>query len=73
MQRLLDEAHQRARTILTESWAQLDQVAQELLRVETIYAAGLAHILGPQPAAPDLTPKEFSPDGKVPDEVPSGT
>ena len=72
VQRLLDEAQQRARTILTESRAQLDQVAQALLQAEMINAAGLARILGPQPAAPDLTPKDFSPDGRIAQETPSG-
>jgi cell division protease FtsH len=72
VQRLLDDAHTRAREILTRSRAQLDQVAQELLSAETLYAVDLARILGPQPAAPDLTPTEFSPDAKVPQEAPSG-
>jgi cell division protease FtsH len=72
VQRLLEEAHKRARDILTGSRAQLDQVAQALLQSETVYSAGLAKILGPQPAAPDLTPKEFSPDGKDPEQVSSG-
>ncbi len=72
VQRLLDDAHTRARDILTRSRAQLDQVAQELLSAETLYAVDLARILGPQPAAPDLTPQEFSPDAKVAQEAPSG-
>ncbi|HUS15503.1 MAG TPA: ATP-dependent zinc metalloprotease FtsH, partial [Chloroflexia bacterium] len=64
VQRLLTEAHQRAFHILTTSRAQLDQVAQMLLQSETVGARELARILGPQPAALDLTPKEFAPDAK---------
>ncbi len=69
VQRFLDEAHKRARDILTASRAQLDQVAEALLRSETVYSDGLAKILGPQPAAPDLTPKQFSPSGKDLEEL----
>jgi len=47
----------------------LDQVAEALLESETVYSDQLAKILGPQPAAPDLTPKQFSPDGKVAEEA----
>lgn len=69
VQRLLDEAHKRARDILTTSRTQLDRLADALLKSETVYSEGLVGMLGPQPAAPDLTPKQFAPDGKVSEEV----
>ena len=62
VQRLLDDAHNRARDILAGARAELDQVAQALLERETVDATDLIRILGPQPAAPDLLPKEFAPD-----------
>jgi cell division protease FtsH len=65
VEHLLANAHDRARELLTVSRAQLDQVAETLLRTETAYADDLVKILGPQPAAPDLTPKEVAPDGRV--------
>jgi ATP-dependent Zn protease len=71
VEHLLDDAHKRARNILTNSRAQLDRVAQALLHCETVYSDGLAKILGPQPATPDLTPKEFAPDGRNMEEVAS--
>jgi cell division protease FtsH len=71
VQRLLDDAHKRARDILTASRAELDRLAAALLKSETVYSEGLVKILGPQPAAPDLTPKQFAPDGRVPEEIPS--
>jgi cell division protease FtsH len=65
VQRLLDEAHERARAMLTSARPQLDQLAAALLQSETVYREGLVQILGPQPADPDLTPQQFAPDGKV--------
>ena len=69
VQRLLDEAHKRACNILTASRPELDRLAEVLLKSETVYSEGLIKILGPQPAAPDLTPKQFAPDGKVQQEI----
>jgi cell division protease FtsH len=71
VQRLLADAHKRARDILTGSRPQLDQLAGALLKKETVYSEGLVEILGPQPAAPDLTPKQFAPDARVPEEISS--
>jgi cell division protease FtsH len=69
VERLLAEAHQQARALLTAARPQLDQLAEALLKSETVYPEGLVTILGPQPAAPDLTPKQFAPDGKVAEPV----
>jgi cell division protease FtsH len=71
VQRLLDDAHKRARDILSASRPELDQLAAALLKSETVYSEGLVKILGPQPAAPDLTPKQFAPEGKLPLEISS--
>lgn len=72
VQRLLDDAHKRASAILKSARLQLDQLAEALLKSETVYSEGLVKLLGPQPAATDLTPKQFAPNGKAPQEVSSG-
>ncbi len=71
VQRLLDDAHKRARDILSDSRTQLDQVAEELLHIETVNAAALTRILGPQLAAPDLPPQPIAPDGRVEKSAPA--
>jgi cell division protease FtsH len=48
IERLLDEAHEVARTCLSGARPQLDQVVQALLRDETVRAPELTQILGPQ-------------------------
>jgi cell division protease FtsH len=48
MQRLIDEAHEEAKRVLTGARAQLDEIVKILLEEETVTATTLAHILGPQ-------------------------
>jgi len=48
MRRLIDEAHEEAKRILTGARPQLDEVVKILLEEETVTATTLAQILGPQ-------------------------
>jgi cell division protease FtsH len=47
VRRLIDEAHDRARSVLVRHRATLDRLAQELVEKETLDALDLAEILGP--------------------------
>lgn len=47
IRRLVDEAHARARAVLTHHRASLDRMAQDLVEKETLAALELADILGP--------------------------
>jgi cell division protease FtsH len=47
VRRLIDEAHSRARSVLTVHRASLDRMAHELVERETLDALDLAEILGP--------------------------
>ncbi|MEJ2208368.1 MAG: ATP-dependent zinc metalloprotease FtsH [Anaerolineae bacterium] len=49
VQRLLDESHEAARSLLTGHREKLDQLAQTLLHEETADREELVRILGPQP------------------------
>jgi cell division protease FtsH len=53
IRRLIDEAHDRARSVLVHHRRTLDRMARELVEKETLDALDLAEILGPLPAWPD--------------------
>ena len=52
MQRLIDEAHEEAKRVLTGARPQLDEIVKILLEEETVTATTLAHVLGPQRSKP---------------------
>ena len=52
VRRLVDEAHERAREVLTDSRDALDRIAQALLEHETITADQLENLVRPPSAAP---------------------
>ncbi len=63
VRRLIDEAHERARTVLRHHRDTLDRMARELVERETLDALDLAEVLGPlapwpaaSPAPPTGTP-----------------
>ena len=52
VRRLLEDRHQVARRLLTEHRAELDKLAEALLKHETVGSEALKEILGPRPPAP---------------------
>jgi cell division protease FtsH len=69
MRRLIDDAHQEAKDLLTGARPQLDEIVKILLEEETVTATTLAQILGPQRSKAASTktvvvPAPSPPDGK---------
>jgi len=56
VRRLIDEAHERARQVLTGSRAALDRIAEALLEKETLTSDELEELLGPDRFAPVSVP-----------------
>jgi len=70
IKRILAEAHEKARTILSENREKLEAVTQRLLEVEVMEGNELRELLGiPKQAAEDSVPVGASP-GSVPVEAP---
>jgi cell division protease FtsH len=70
IKRILAEAHEKARTILSENREKLEVVTQRLLEVEVMEGDELRELLGiPKQAAEETVPVGASP-GSVPVEAP---